>query len=224
MELKKKPGLIEVHSIVGGEVDAENIVGLAGNTYKLDNVIAVCGINYCIMTAFQNERSPCKKVYKINDRVLVGATGTFNIEDNPLDPLIGTHSKTISLEGTTKAIEDYLIDKRIDSSVAPDRKYIIAGKEYDGQFCIISVEFANEYKELRRRVFRPSAESIATAISISKYLGECAPEFFNEYKTKLLECNDVGELRKYIEGIVMHESYTTEHPQTAIGLETKIIV
>lgn len=224
MELRKRPELIEVHSIVGGEVDAKNIIGLDGGTYRLDNIITVCGLNYCIMTAFQDDRSLCRKVYKINDKVLIGATGTFNMEENPLDPLIGTHSKSISLEETTKAVENYLIDKRIDVSVAPDRKYIIAGREYDGQFCIVSVEFANEYKELRRRVFRPSAESIATAVSMSKYLGEHASEFFNEFKSKLLKCNDAGELRRYVEGLVLSESDTHGWPQVSLGIETKIIL
>lgn len=224
MEFRKNTELTEVHRIVGGEVEAENIIGTNGNIYHLENIVAVCGIDYCMMTSYRCKKDLCSKVYKINDNVMVGATGTFRIEENPLEPLIGARVKAISLEELTMLIEDYMVDRRTCASIYPDRKYIIAGREYDGQFCIVSIEFIDNHKELHRSVYRPNKEAIAAVLSAPRYFSDDKSEFFELFKKGLRACNDVAELRKYIELVTRKLSSVECSQRDLLDCETRIVV
>ena len=223
MEFRKKTELTEVHQIIGGELDAENLIATESNSYRLENIITVCGMNYCMMTAYETERDPCRKVYRINDKVIIGATGTFDAEENPLDPLLGKDARKLSLEDVSQIVEEYMVSHRDSISITQDRQYILAGQEFDDSFCIVTFDFSPHRKELRRNVFRPHREKIATAISISKS-GDIPPTtFYDIYKANLLQCKNVEDVRKYIENAVCAITITGKATPDPLRVTTKAI-
>ena len=213
-------GPIEVTPIVGGDIEAENIATAKTNTYKLENVIAFAGTNYCVMTACDLSSDICKKVYKINDDLLIGVTGTFDNEDNPLDPFIGHDVRRMLVEEAVMCIEQYLIDMESKHSISNDRQYLVAGRSF-GQYSIVSIEFSHEKRQMCRNVFSPSYGKVTTALSLSGAFDIDVHEFFNAYKETLVKCNDMSEVVKCMEyyaakatkmsiGISPGDKYTTK--------------
>ena len=126
---------------------------IIGNEVKhMSAIIAICGNNFCSLVADKRKTTYCEsgpyveddnfdKIFKINDRVLFGATGIM-WEKDILEPLKSYPDKnTITLRQAHKVTLEYLEKNFVEKQLKTPRNYIVAGKDNKGIFTIYKLHY-----------------------------------------------------------------------------------
>lgn len=82
----------------------------------------------------------CRKIFKVNDRLIYGVSGMFPVDAKLVDPLVGKNCERLSLNAAMKAVEDYLLEQKAISEIH-ECSYVLAGEDRGGRPCIVSVRY-----------------------------------------------------------------------------------
>ena len=183
--------------------------------YYMSMIMAVCGMNYCMMAGDRRRVTPdednivpedesFQKVFKINDHLLFGATGWFYRAEELLDPLAGVDLSTVSIETAVAFVENYMTDniKRIIN--LQNRNYILAGREFDGQYCIVSVRYNPNKCSVDEVVYRPDgvAGNIAYTLALPPSMVPVAKEYSDVFGTAIRACKSNDDLSKLMSNCI----------------------
>lgn len=167
-------------------------------------IIGIAGTNFCTFVADQrlvsfhgNDirvlRDDFPKIFKINDRVLFGATGLLNPHEDILEPLkCYAQRDPLSVKMVYRAAVDYM--KKNKSSLPGIRNYLIGGKDKEGHFVIYEVHWNPKIQKAETTIREPQPPQFNFAISC------CLPPAMESDRQAVLD--DVG--RKITTGDQRH--------------------
>ena len=188
-------------------------------------VIGVCGTNFCTLCSdsrkvvnkggkFVVDSDTTQKVFKINDRVLLGATGLFDIGELSYAPLkVYQDPSVITLRMAYKAVLDYIErHKRSHMMLGRARNYLVAGKDNHGQFCIYEVHFnpMTEKTETVLRKPKPPQFNFAVSCSLPFSLTDDTQECIDAVAYVLNHSRTHGEMVSGVGNIICKISETDE--------------
>ncbi len=144
-------------------------------------VIGVCGENFCTFFAdsrkiesvgseSQVANDNTKKIFKFNEKVLFGATGLFQKDEEMLTPFKGTHRKKLTVDDTLKAAQLYA--KKIAGNNALSsltRNYLIGGK-CGGRFCIHEIHINPGTREVELGIKQPGHNEFGISVCLPRDL------------------------------------------------------
>lgn len=166
-----------------------------GSVIHMSAVIGICGENFCSLIADERKTvnqgmgyrvvdDDFQKIFKINNRVLLGVSGLFGIEEKLTAPLdVYRDTRELSLRSVYKAVMSYL--DRYRYQIHMPRNYLVGGKDNKGRFCIYEVHFNVETQEAETVMRMPEPPN-------SNYAVSCAlpHELARETETVLAEISD----------------------------------
>ena len=182
----------------------------------MSTVIGICGTNFCSLCAdsrkVTNDKNTVKvvnnttqKVFKINDRVLFGATGVFKSTENLLDPLkVYPDKSVITVRTAYKAVIDYINRNKSIIDWCYFRNYMVGGKDNKGRFCIYEIHFNPDTGEVDTTLRMPSPPMFNFSISCALPLnlqGE-EQEYINKVGNAISSSNTHGEMLNGIKDVI----------------------
>lgn len=117
-------------------------------------VVGICGTNFCSLISDGRKIDPVAetdnkfcvldesfpKVFKVNKRVLLGATGIFPANEKITDPLsVYPVKDIITPRMAQQVVERYL--EKMKREVSYPRNYLVGGKNAKGKFSIREIHF-----------------------------------------------------------------------------------
>jgi len=152
-------------------------------------IIAVCGRGVCLMISdsrkmvnvggkdpvWEFHDDATQKIFKINSNILFGGVGRFwkknDHEEEITSPFANAGNvQSMSVFHAADAVERYMADNIRMVDVYP-RKYLLAGREHDGNLAMISIDYDAGKCEVRRSVFRPRSDvEFATLMALPRSL------------------------------------------------------
>lgn len=151
------------------------------------------------------ETDDYQKAFRINDRVLFGAVGEFWKTERIDEPFSGVKTPNkLSLFGASELIKRYAIENMNKIAYFP-RTYFLVGKEFDGEFRIVSYRFNAERRGFDMDVkSAPTGRHQATMMALPHSLG--SPEAKQRYERLLIEAvsaaRDTKELQENISSLI----------------------
>ncbi len=111
----------------------------------------------------------CKKIFKVNDRLLFGASGFFKVNDRLIEPFVGLDCLSLNVDTALKAIEDYMNNLRTSGDLH-ECAYVLCGEDDSGNYCIVTVRYDEKenniffgrrygYDNVAIHILPPSVES-----------------------------------------------------------------
>lgn len=146
------------------------------NFIKSPNVVIACsGVDFC-MIAGDNY------TFKLNNNILFACAGPLPQSENPLDPVKECNAYTTLIEAI-ELTEDYMYNHLGSLMISP-RSYILAGRDVDGIYYIISIGLNQEKHSINRKVLCPTnLNHRATLIALPKVFDE--PDILKKYNQLL---------------------------------------
>ncbi len=150
---------------------------LDGSVMNMSAVIGICGENFCSFVADKRKTlnqglkyhiadDDFRKIYKINDRILIAGTGLFDIEEEITSPLdVYPNKSGLTLRLVYKAVVSYIERRKYD--IKFPRNYLIGGKDNKGKFCICEVHFNVETCEVETTLRMPNPPESNFALSLA---------------------------------------------------------
>lgn len=156
-----------------------------GVLQSMSVVIGICGTNFCTFwadgrrvvsdpetaTGYRVDGDDhYQKIFKLNDRVLFGATGVFLMSEDLCDPVntIADLSNA-SAKMVKNAVVDYLKTKHDPELI---RNYLVGGKERNGAFVIYEIAWDTAQRKALVVERRLKQSRGGYAISMSLPIGE----------------------------------------------------
>lgn len=142
-------------------------------------VIGVCGTNFCTLCSdsrkvangknkWEVASDSMQKIFKLNDRVLVGATGIFDAEESLLAPFEEYNDvSAMTLRVAYKAVIAYIEQKKSRMLDIAARNYLVGGKDNMGQFCIYEINYNPVGKHTTTVLRKPDPPQFNFAVSCS---------------------------------------------------------
>ena len=148
-------------------------------------LIACCGLNFCMIAGNKRGKSEeSEYIHKINDDVLYAWSG-LSLNEDALEPIKGYANDRLTLLRATELTEDYVYNHLATMMVAP-RSYILAGRDEDGLFYIITVGVNKEERRVERKVLCPTDNKhIATLIVLPKSFDD--PDTLKYYNKEVVQ-------------------------------------
>lgn len=174
----------------------------------MSSIIGIVGTNFCTFVADQrlvsyhgNDirilRDDFRKVFQINKRVLFGATGLLNPNEDIMEPLkCYPQYDQLSVKMVYRAVLDYV--KKNKSSLPGIRNYLIGGKDNNGHFMIYEVHWNPQTQKAETTICEPQPPKFNFAISC------CLPPTMEPDRQAVLD--DIG--RKITTGDQRHGEMT----------------
>ncbi len=165
-------------------------------------VIAVCGTNFCTFAADRRMVIPDKntfrcandetdKIFKVNDRVLLGMTGIFWRWEHLTDPLDGCADLLSMSAAQVKDVVVAYLDRPKTMPFQP-RNYLIGGTEA-GSFVIYEVHYDGRIK-VNKRTPLPPMFNFALSVSLPHTSENLAPHVQTMVASGLQRCSAHHEL------------------------------
>ena len=181
-------------------------------------VIGICGLNFCTFIAdtrmisfeeadkYKIDNDKTHKIFKINERVLLGCSGQFIAGESliaPIDPYVDKGA--LSVRTVLKAVTHYLDNNC--QHVPYKRNYLIGGKDNDGKFCIYEVHFTGlgQYTTTLKKVELPICNA-ATSCLFPSSIGNRAQEFSNKVTNCVLTAKNSQDLIHKLEDVIIQIS------------------
>lgn len=162
-------------------------------------IIAVCGTNFCSFVAdnrlvrYKGFYSGPKfvsdnyqKIFKINDRILLGVAGKFYTEFDPLAPLkVYPDKSVLTMRMAAKAIIDDFSSASFD--MVSGLKYMVGGKDNKGRFCIceITPNHSTGIFQAEWKYPNPPAQNFAVSVALPSSLLATQNELLDEVETAI---------------------------------------
>lgn len=163
-----------------------------------------------------------QKIFQINGRVMVGATGLFaGNEKELLAPFDGFSDKdVISMRLAAKAIKSYL--ERIASTVPGPRGYIVVGKDNRGRFCSYEIRINTEtgMVELTENTLDPNRNNYAISCALPRSLARYKDTYLNKISECILSSTRVEEMAQKVCRVIQEMS----DKDMSIGKEIDVIL
>lgn len=180
-------------------------------------IIAVCGTNFCSFVAdnrlvrYKGYHSGpefvsdnYQKIFRVNDRVILGVAGCFRVDMEPLDPLKVYPDKSIlTMRMTAKAVSDYLSSGDFD--LVSGLKYMVGGKDNKGIFCVceIAPDHSSGTFHTEWKYPNPPAQNFAISVAVPSSLLASQNELLDEVESAITGntrhdqmLNDLGRIVK----------------------------
>ncbi len=203
----------------------------------MSTIIGLCGTNYCLLASDSRMVTPdeegnwtvkndsTNKIIKVNDNVIYGATGQFWSSERIDEPIRHReYTNEASLLETVAITEKYMADNLV-KVMSFRRQYIIAGREYDGSFCIVTIRLNDEKKGIERTVYRsddPRHHASVIALPASLSDKENAERYSAILYGEVIKCKSLNELIASVNNVI-HQIADADVQHT-VGGDTKYIV
>lgn len=174
----------------------------------MSTVIGVCGINFCLFAAdtrmvteqngslvFHNDDT--KKIFKINQNVLFGATGLFHANETIIKPLeFFPNPNVVTVSNAQAATLDYM---RQHLSTLSVRNYLIGGKNDSGEFSLTYLHYNKATHNIDVQVFKPvPPHSFAIICALPASLEPDAQRYQDLVGQLVNQCTSINDL---VEGL-----------------------
>lgn len=188
-----------------------------GVLQSMSVVVGVCGTNFCTFWAdgrrvVNDSESPSgyrvdgddhyQKIFKLNDRVLFGATGVFLMSEDLCDPVntIADLSNA-SAKMVKNAVVDYLKTKHDPELI---RNYLVGGKERNGAFVIYEIAWDTAQRKALVVERRLKQSRGGYAISMSLPIGEkqLAQKALSAAQAMVQQASDHEDLEHKITSVI----------------------
>ena len=86
----------------------------------------------------------CKKLFRVNDRLILAVSGLFRASDRFIEPLVGQNCASLNTDSARDLIEEYLLGEIAVGNPVGERCYVLAGADADGMVCLETVSYNGE--------------------------------------------------------------------------------
>ena len=169
-------------------------------------VIGICGTNFCSLIAdgrlgvgeYPNlsiVSEKVMKVYKINDRVLLGGAGWFHGSEDITSPLdVFPDKKEITLKTAVDAVVAYIEGQK--SEITTTRFYLVGGKDKNANFALYEFQFdaSNQKLTVSPRIPQPPVSTFAVSCCFPPKIKDRQSEFF----TKVCDCISTSKMHEEV--------------------------
>ena len=188
-----------------------------GVLQSMSVVIGVCGTNFCTFWAdgrrvVNDSASPSgyrvdgddhyQKIFKLNDRVLFGATGVFLMSEDLRDPVntIADLSNA-SAKMVKNAVVDYLKTKHDPELI---RNYLVGGKERNGAFVIYEIAWDTAQRKalVVERRLKQSRGGYARSMSLPIGEKQLAQKALSAAQAMVQQASDHEDLEHKIASVI----------------------
>lgn len=185
-----------------------------GELKSMSAIIGVCGTNFCSFIAdgrmVRNSKDGVtpvsdniQKIFKINDRVLFGATGWFEQHEEITSPLdVYPNKSVITLRMAYKAVLEYIEQHKY--AMPQTRNYLVGGKDNKGQFCIyeVHVNFETFKAETALRAPVPPEYNFAISCALPPKLASRVDEFTSMVGSCIRSCSYHQDMLQKVAGVI----------------------
>lgn len=203
----------------------------------MSTIIGLCGTNYCLLASDTRKVKPdengnwvvdndtTEKVFKLNGNVLFGATGKFWALENIDEPLRNYQDMSkLSLPKAVALVEKYIVDN-IGKIISYHRQYIVAGREFDGAFCIVAIRLNEQEHRIDRVVYRaPIQNSHASVIALPDSLSDNASaEKFKKFLSDgMVTCETLDDVYRHVADTIF--KIADADTQHTVGGDARFVV
>ena len=188
-----------------------------GVLQSMSVVIGICGTNFCTFWAdgrrvVSDPESPTgyrvdgddhyQKIFKLNDRVLLGASGIFQMSEDLLGAVNEIADlQTASVKMVKSAVLDYLKTKHDPDLI---RSYLVGGKERNGSFVIYEITWDNIRRKacLLERRLKQSQSGYAISMSLPIGDEQIAHKALSAVQTMVQQANNHEDLKHKMASVI----------------------
>lgn len=145
--------------------------------------MAFCGVNYCLLASdkrvtFRNNTDHIEvddsfeKIFKVNDNVIFGGTGSFWGNEDVYEPIKSRMNDRLSIVDAVKMTEQFMYDNLVYVSLMK-RNYFITGKDEDDIYYLVRVSLNEEERSVQTISYVPKdLKQNATMLVLPHSLGD----------------------------------------------------
>lgn len=181
-------------------------------------VVGVCSTNFCSLIAdgrrvtvdgsgnMKIAEEKFQKIFKVNDRVMLGATGWFQSGENLLSPIKDyCDPSAITMRMAKKAVLEYI--ERNQARITTTRNYILGGKDNKGRYCLyeIHVDGDTHSVEVEERIPSPPY-NFGVSCALPQKLAERKQEFLDLIGSCITSCKTHEEMKEKLAAVIREVS------------------
>lgn len=185
-----------------------------GDVTYMSAIIGVCGTNFCSFVADKRRVEDSvngikvvddnfEKIFKINDRVMIGATGWFGSDETILAPLdVYPDKSVVTIRTALREILRYIEENK--TQIHRDRNYLIGGKDNKGTFCIVEVHVDGESSSVTgmNRVPQPPEYNYAVSCALPASLAGKEDEYISKVGGCINASSTLDDMVVKVKGII----------------------
>lgn len=162
-------------------------------------IIGICGVNFCTFwsdkrrvhyrqdMSFEVVNDNTQKIFKLNDRVLFGAAGTFRGAEDISAPILSIPDiEHASVKIVKNAVVDYLKKQNRLCGNLTVRNYLIGGKQNNGTFIIYNVHWNPDAQKVEVSEYAPHPPASTFALSMA--LPNCDQQYISMCENAASDC------------------------------------
>lgn len=86
----------------------------------------------------------CKKLFRVNDRLVFAVSGLFGSSDRFIEPLVGRDCAALDIDSALDLIAEYLLGEIAVGNPVGERSYVLGGYDAEGCACLAMVNYNGE--------------------------------------------------------------------------------